>query len=110
MSKLQIRLGPQGLRYAQPGLGFKLLGTVQDGLAIGALAQLDDGSYAQVNGDFLRPLNASRVQFAANGKLRVAPPTSSEPQQQWEPSPPASTAAKPVVIVKKRRFVPTTAT
>jgi hypothetical protein len=101
MAKLQIRLGQHGLRYAQPGPQFKLLGTVQEGLAIGALAQLEDGSYAQVNGDFVRPLNTSKVEFTVGPKLQKT--LSVAPVQSVPSNAPA--APPVVVVVKKRRIV-----
>jgi hypothetical protein len=109
MSKLLIRLGNDGLRYAQASSALKLLGTVQDGLATGALAQLVDGSYAQVNGDFVRPLSTSRVEFSINGRkkqasrLTAAPGAPTAGQSRLGPS------LKAVVVVKKRRPVPTRA-
>jgi hypothetical protein len=120
MSKLLIRLGKEGQRYAQAEAPIKLLGTVQDGMAIGALAQLADGSYAQMNGDFLRPLNTSRVEFAINGKLRQAAPKTNARRFTAAADTGAGAAGagggggavapKPVVVVKKRRVVPTPAT
>jgi hypothetical protein len=99
MAKLMIRLGPQGLRYAKPSPEMKLLGTVQEGLAIGALAQLEDGSYAQVNGDFLRPLSAKRVEYCVGPKLLSSLPA------PMPTAPRAPTGPVPVVVVKKRRLV-----
>jgi hypothetical protein len=100
MAKLQIRLGPHGLRYAQPGTQFKLLGTVQEGMAIGALALLEDGSYAQVNGDFVRPLNTSKVEFTVGPKLqKTLPVPQAYPERAHAPA-----AAPVLVVVKKRRI------
>jgi hypothetical protein len=106
MSKLLIRLGNDGLRYAQACSALKLLGTVQDGLAMGALAQLVDGSYAQVNGDFVRPLSTSRVEFAINARKKQAS------RQTTAPGAPTASRSRPgnllnaVVVVKRRRLVP----
>jgi hypothetical protein len=99
MAKLMIRLGPHGLRYAKPSPEVRLLGTVQEGLAIGALAQLEDGSYAQANGDFLRPLSTKRVEYCVGPKL-----LSSLPAPMFA-APKAPTGPVPVVVVKKRRLV-----
>lgn len=69
-----------------------MLGTVQRGMQIGALALLTDGTYAQVNGDVIEPLNASRVLHAMrkqHAAPRVAPPP----------------AVPTVVVVKKRRKI-----
>jgi hypothetical protein len=73
---------------------------VQEGLAIGALAQLEDGSYAQVNGDFVRPLNTSKVEFTVGPKLQKT--LSVAPLQTAASSAPA--APPVVVVVKKRRI------
>jgi hypothetical protein len=83
----------------------KLLGTVQDGLAVGALVQLVDGSYAQMNGDFMRPLSTSRVEFAINAKLKQA---SSKTAILKSTQPEVAPVTKPVVEVKRRRQVPST--
>ncbi|WP_211260333.1 hypothetical protein [Xenophilus azovorans] len=70
----------------------RMLGTVQRGMQIGALALLDDGSYVQVNGDVIERLNTSRVLHVMRGRHEAAP-------RETRP------AAAPVVIVKKRRRV-----
>lgn len=70
-----------------------MLGTVQRGLQIGALALLADGSYAQVNGDVIEKLNTSRVLHALRGQHGAGPPAARRP------------AAPTVVIVKKRRRI-----
>jgi hypothetical protein len=70
MTKLLIRLGTDGQRHTQVSPLIKLLGTVQDGLAVGPMVQLVYGSYAQKNGDFMRPLSTSRVEIAINAKLK----------------------------------------
>jgi hypothetical protein len=104
MTKLLIRLGKDGQRYAQASPNVKLLGTVQDGQAVGALVHLADGSYAQMNGDFVRPLSTRRVEFAINAKLKQAS------RQTMAPGTPTASACrvgpslKAVVVVKKRRL------
>jgi len=68
---LIIRLGPHGVRYSFPPRdGIKLLGTIQEGQAIGALAQRADGQYVQLNGDFERLLNTSRITAAIQRQQR----------------------------------------
>jgi hypothetical protein len=104
MTKLVIRLGPQGQHYTDPQPGTQVLGTVQEGQAIGALVRLADGSYAQVNGDFVRPLSTSRVDYIIAPKLRKqrgAPP----PPEVYEPPPPRDPNSPPVVVVVKKRRV-----
>jgi hypothetical protein len=108
MTKLLIRLGKDGQRHAQVSLPIKLLGTVQDGLAVGALVQLVDGSYAQMNGDFMRPLSTSRVEFAINAKLKQASSKTPVPDSLTATQPEVAPVPKPVVVVKKRRLVPST--
>lgn len=70
-----------------------MLGTVQRGMQIGALALLRDGTYAQVNGDVVEALNASRVRHAMRGRHGGA----------LVPLQPV--AALAVVTVKKRRRI-----
>lgn len=98
---LLIRLGPGWSTFAQLREGMQLLGTVQDGMQIGALGQAADGTYAQVNGDVIRKLNASRVEHALDRVTRtsrrgLAPPVA--------PSRPVE-RPQPTVIVKKRRKI-----
>lgn len=80
-----------------------MLGTVQDGLQIGALAQAKNGDYFQVNGDMVRVLNRSRVDFALDritGVRRKAMATLLLP---------AAPSSPVVVIRKRRRLLPDTA-
>lgn len=87
-----IALGPRWAAFAQAREGVQMLGTVQRGMQIGALARLQDGSYAQINGDVVEVLNTSRVLFALRANHGKAPPA---PRRDLPP---------PVVIVKKRRL------
>ncbi|RZL64886.1 MAG: hypothetical protein EOP81_06840 [Variovorax sp.] len=89
---LQITIGPRWSLFTYARDDMRLLGTVQRGMQIGALASLPDGGYAQVNGDIVEPLNASRVLYA----LRAT---------HGRPVEPARTAPPATVIVKKRRRV-----
>jgi len=81
--------------FAQERPGMRLLGTVQRGMQIGALALMEDGNYAQVNGDVVEPLNASRVLHAMRKQHAAAPTFRSA----------APAAAPAVVVVKKRRRI-----
>jgi hypothetical protein len=72
-----------------------VLGVVQRGLLTGALVQLDDGAYTQVNGDIVEPLNASSVEHA----LRAAGAAAKRPKRVRAPAPPAT------VVVKRRRMI-----
>lgn len=82
----------------QVAAGMRLLGVVQRGMQVGALVQLDDGTYAQVNGDVVQPLNTSRVEAALRASPSMAPP--SRPVAA-----PAAPASVPTVIVKRRRLI-----
>ena len=99
MSKepLRIRLGAHWTAFAYAREDMELLGTVQRGMQIGALARLPDNTYAQVNGDVIQPLNRSRIEAT----LRSTPPARTDrPFMSVPPSGPA-----PVVTIKKRRRV-----
>jgi hypothetical protein len=96
MTKLQVRLGSQATRFAQPQPGLELLGTVQAGQAIGALARLADGRYAQVNGDVIRVLSSSRVAHAMRLSPNRSAPTSGSPAGAGKPA---------VVVIKKKRRI-----
>ena len=88
--KLHIRLGPQ--RFAAEREGLSILGTVQRGLQIGALARNPEGEYLQVNGDITQPLNKSRVELALqkSGGIPKPKPVTGPP------------AVAPTVIVSAR--------
>lgn len=89
----RIHIGPRWAAFAQERPDATMLGTVQRGMQIGALALLADGTYAQVNGDIVEPLNASRVRHAMRSQHGAAP------------APRPAAAAPVVVTVKKRRRV-----
>lgn len=93
---VQIVLGEAWRRFAFETTGLRFLGTIQRGLEIGALAVDVNGTYFQVNGDVLRPLNSSRV----SAHLRKAGVLSGHATQ-----PPAAESARQAipVTVKRRR-------
>jgi hypothetical protein len=97
MAKLQIQLGPHGRRFARDSEAWELLGSVQQGQAVGALVRLAEGSYAQVNGDFIRVLNGAQVAYALRSLQCRAPlhPTTVDI---------ASRARVQVVVKKKRTY------
>jgi len=97
-----LRITPTGGERFLPRLppGAHLLGTVQRGLQIGALVQLADRSYAQLNGDVLEHLNSSQVEHALRSALGSAHHRGARAAQQ-----PAAPRAPPQVIVKKRRVI-----
>lgn len=79
----------------------QMLGTVQDGLQIGALVQTAEGGYAQVNGDFLRPLNTSKVEHALDSVTKTS---------RRQPGPamdqvPKAPVGEPTIVVKKKRRI-----
>ena len=66
-----VRLGTHGSRFAIAQTGLRVLGSIQNGLEIGALAQLPDGTYLQVNGDIHRMLPTACIEAAiARAKAR----------------------------------------
>ncbi len=95
-AEICMRVLPFGERLFVPQVGpdVRLLGVVQRGLETGALARLADGSYAQVNGDIVQPLNPVQFETA----LRCA-------GVALDPIAPVA-AVKPTVVVKRRRTIP----
>jgi hypothetical protein len=94
-----VCLGEHWQRFtsAQPGL--EMLGTVQRGAQIGALARLDDGRYVQLNGDHQTVLGAFQIERA----LRKAQAHAAPPRYRSSAAAPAKTAV--AVIIKKRRII-----
>ncbi len=82
------------------GDSLRLLGSVSQGAAMGALAVDEDGNYLQVNGDHVSPLN--------DGQLRRA--VASARTSDWTPAVPTrrEPSRVPVVVIKRRRVVPST--
>lgn len=93
-----VRLGrDEWLRFTyerQPADGLTLLGSVQLGARVGALAMDSQGQYVQVNGDFISPLSASQVRAAVAIARRSAPPDLRHDAATPRPS--------PVVVVKRK--------
>ena len=88
-----VSLGPEGLRFCHsPPKGVTLLGTIQEGQAIGALARRADGRYLQLNGDFERELETAAIEALLA-------------RQGWRHSTAesGSAAGSPVVTIKRRR-------
>lgn len=76
----------------------RLIGSIARGAQIGALAELAEGRYAQVNGDHVAPLSDSQVRHAvAAAKLAVP---RARPLHTARPQP-------VVVTVKRRRILAT---
>lgn len=86
-------------RFTYARSDMELIGVVQSGMQIGALARLPSGDYVQVNGDFVEHLEADRLAKA----LRRA--GISEPGARIErEAAPATTPAVTVTIKKRRRI------
>lgn len=112
-----IKLGPFWSSFSRPRTDRELLGTIQQGAAIGALARCEDGSYLQINGDVETTLNASRVEAA----LRAAQPRGKRGASVARPTykvdaraavadapdaaPRAAAVAPTVTVIKRRRVV-----
>ncbi len=109
-----IKLGTYWSTFSRPRTDRELLGTIQQGAAIGALARCADGSYLQINGDVETVLNASRVEAA----LRAAQPKGKHTARMRHKVDERAAVAEvdgikearapvapPVIIVKRRRVV-----
>jgi hypothetical protein len=104
---LKIHLGPGWSRFSLRRGDLELLGTVQDGMTIGALGLRPDGRYVQVNGDIERALNSSRVKLTLAKSDPVKPrPLPASHAASAKPTTTQSPA--PVVVVKRRRIPLTT--
>ncbi|WKB51536.1 hypothetical protein [Eleftheria terrae] len=90
----RVRLGEvYWRRFTQPrpeGDALELLGSIERGAQIGALAVSTEGLYFQLNGDHSTALSTSQVRAAVRRAAEAPPPR------------PAQT---PVVIIKRRRLV-----
>jgi hypothetical protein len=101
-----VRLGQQEwmrFTYERTGPDMpRLLGSVQRGASIGALAQMPNGDYLQLNGDHETPLNPRYILKAiAKAEAQGA----RRPPMQARRAPAAG--APPVVVtVRRRRIVP----
>lgn len=88
--------------YERPeGDDLQLLGSVQKGAQIGALAMTVEGEYVQVVGDQQAPLNTKEIAKALAKAPRQSNPEFSRETPPWMVARKESPA--PVVIVKKRR-------
>jgi hypothetical protein len=104
--RLHITLGAGWERFVphRSNETMRFLGVVRQGPQFGALAELEDGSYVQLNGDWITPLNTSRVKHELK-QARTAP------KKAWaeRPQVPAGAAPPPAatvqVTVRKRRVV-----
>ncbi len=89
-----ICLGSAGSHFCHsPPPGVTLLGTIQEGLAVGALAQRADGRFVQLNGDCERELDTAAVEAILA-------------EQGWRQSTAEARGAvgTPLVTIKRRRI------
>jgi hypothetical protein len=98
----QITLGKDWTRFVhRTPADVELLGVIARGAQVGALGRRADGSYVQINGDWVTPLNTSRVRHTL-GHRRVPPlPV----HRQAKPLPAPAPATPVQVTVRKRRTV-----
>ena len=100
-AKWLVRLGqPEWERHTHShnvGDSLRLLGSVQRGAQVGALAVDGNGDYFQVNGEYVAPLNRRLIAKAVSSAGGGAP-------SRYEPPRPRSGAAStPIVTVRRRR-------
>lgn len=99
-----VRLGRQEWQrftYERPeGNPLRLLGSVSQGAAMGALAVDEGGNYLQVNGDHVSPLNSGQLRQAVAAAKAFG----------WTPAMPSRQGPSrvPVVVIKRRRLLPST--
>lgn len=101
-AKWIVRLGQhEWARHTRPqdaGDALCLLGSVQRGAQIGALAVDQEGAYFQVNGEYVCPLNKRLIGKAVSAaKGRAPAPARRTPATQ-------RSISAPVVTVRRRRL------
>ncbi|HEY0855881.1 MAG TPA: hypothetical protein VGE16_02420 [Albitalea sp.] len=98
-AKWIVRLGQhewaRHTRAEDAGNALCLLGSVQRGAQIGALAVDQEGDYFQVNGEYVSPLNKRLIGKAVSAAKARAPAQRIPPPQRSAPA--------PVVTVRRRR-------
>lgn len=112
-----VRLGNNWRQFSLPKPGLQMLGTIQNGLEIGALAQIGAGRYVQVNGCLIQHLHAGRVEAAIErarqallGRLETAAvssfvaPALAEPEARV-PADHSGPTSTPTVVYKRRRLI-----
>ena len=100
-AKCIVRLGPaewaRHTRAGSVGESLRLLGSVQRGAQLGALAVDEAGGYFQVNGEYVAPLGKHVIAKA------ISAAQAREPHRNAPPRAPSGSA--PVVTVRRRRAV-----
>ena len=98
-SKWVVRLGQEWQRHTQSrsvSESLRMLGSVQRGAQVGALAVDGNGDFFQINGEYVAPLNKrliARAVKAAQGRA----------QSRYE-APRPRTASAPIVTVRRSRL------
>ena len=98
-SKWVVRLGLEWQRHTQSrsvGESLRMLGSVQRGAQVGALAVDDNGDFFQINGEYVAPLNKRLIAKAVKAAQGRA-------QSRYEPPRPR-TASAPIVTVRRSRL------
>jgi hypothetical protein len=99
-AKWVVRLGasewPRYTRGSRIGESLQLLGSVQRGAQVGALAMDGNGDYFQVNGEYVAPLNKRLIAKAVSSANAQAPRPHERPRPQ--------ATATPVVTVRRKRI------
>jgi len=98
-SKWVVRLGLEWQRHTQShsvGESLRMLGSVQRGAQVGALAVDGDGDFFQINGEYVAPLNKRLIAKAVKAAQGRAP-------SRYDPPRPRSASA-PIVTVRRSRL------
>jgi len=98
-AKWVVRLGQsEWVRHTHTrnvGESLRLLGSVQHGAQVGALAVDGNGDYFQVNGEYVSPLNKRYIAKAISAAQSHVPSRYEPPRQR--------SASPPVVTVRRSR-------
>jgi hypothetical protein len=97
--KWRVLLGGHWQRFTSEQPGLEMLGTVQRGAQIGALARHSDGRYVQLNGDHRTPLGGFQIERALRKAHALAAPMPYRSAQARPSQTPVT------VVIKKRRTI-----
>lgn len=98
-SKWIVRLGLEWQRHTESrsvGESLRILGSVQRGAQVGALAVDSNGDFFQINGEYVAPLNKRLIVKAVKAAQGRAP-------SRYDPPTPGS-ASMPIVTVRRSRL------
>jgi hypothetical protein len=100
-SKWVVRLGqPEWQRHTQSrnvSESLQMLGSVQRGAQVGALAVDSNGDFFQINGEYIAPLNKRLIAKAVKAAQGRAP-------SRYEPPGVRRAASAPIVTVRRSRL------